>query len=104
MLEQHNNEVCEEHRKICPLPRIGSKGWGWECWCSSSDGDARYCPKIGIETKYEPRRDHREALPFLVWNEGTRVTEAIFRTLDDAFRFAELLARRDWRRENRLKK
>lgn len=89
-----------QFKPICPLPRIGSKEWGWQCWCSSSNGEARFCPKNGVKIGYEVRRGQSEAWPYLVWGEAIRATVAIFHTQEDAYRFAELLARRDWRREN----
>ena len=88
MLEQHNDEVCEDHREKCPLPRIGSKEWGWH-----------------RETSLREYSDYTEyyICTSVVYDVNGRFA-ASCRENADAKRVAELLARRDWRRENRGKK
>ena len=96
MLKQHNNEVCEEHRKICPLPRIGSKGWGW----------TRFYGRKGWGSKQTALQIDLVHGKWCVLEDGCldAISRAACDNLVDAKRIAELLARRDWRRENRGKK
>ena len=93
-------KICD-YRASCPLPRIGSKEWGWDLWCST-DREDFYAAK-DHEANYAVRQDETNTFPYAVVNKANRTSVAIFRGRDEAFRFAELLARRDWRRENRGK-
>lgn len=80
-------------KKICPLPRIGSKAWCWERTPTghykSSLCDLKIC-------------DGGEDAFHAIITRGAAIDG--FERLSDAFRCAELLARRDWRRENRGKR
>lgn len=81
----------------CPLPRIGSKEWGWEShygqgnkpWWSSPHNEYQV---DWINGRWGVMGDgdvaNRDAL-----------CRASCDDLDVAFRIAELLARRDWRKE-----
>ena len=79
----------------CPLPRIGSKDWGWERvigyeWFKSAN------------TEYQISWYARKWCVVDGMGYGFRI---VFRSNSVATckRIAELLARRDWRRENRGK-
>jgi hypothetical protein len=95
----HDDDYCADYRASCPLPRIGSKDWGWDLWCSS-DREDFYAAK-DHEANYAVRQDETNTFPYAVVNKANRTSVAIFRGRDEAFRFAELLARRDWRKANR---
>jgi hypothetical protein len=91
-------QTCLE---ICPLPRIGSKEWEWGSYQSDSG-------RWWSSPKNEYQVDRSKGKWRVVGEGKDGDTDArILATcgdLDTAFRFAELLARRDWRRENRGKK
>ena len=87
--------------KKCPLPRIGSKDWGWES-----------CSTISIYGVSRPT--HRSKLTRYSVYEGVNYCVVIVPdrhdgsrrigselSLRDAKTLAEALARRDWRKENR---
>jgi len=93
------NDLCKSAvstvRPICPLPRIGSKEWGWHrvdsgVYESTMTSlmvivfDDEYCEiSRGIDDEDNVVRINASA--------------------SSAKRIAELLARRDWRRENKAK-
>ena len=81
---------------VCPLPRIGSKDWGWK---SEHDlySTIVHTPKFG---DYHVREFNSCA----VYKDGDGYAVSDVTDLATAKRIAELLARRDWRRENRGKK
>ena len=104
MLKQHNNEVCEEHRKICPLPRIGSKGWGWE-WHAKEQ--MYMSPKTGIVIQ-QPFGSASQQIyglyDVIMGLDGLPTVIGKGLILLFAKTVAERAARHNWRRENRGKK
>ena len=76
---------CADYRTSCPLPRIGSKEWGW------SHGERKYSDKTDYYV-----RDHS-----IFSVNGGFVASAP--SVVVAKRIAELLTRLDWNRENRSK-
>ena len=77
----HDDDYCADYRTSCPLPRIGSKEWGW------SHGERKYSDKTDYYV-----RDHS------IFNvNGGFVASAP--SVVAAKRIAELLARRDRRKE-----
>ena len=83
-------------KRKCPLPRVGSKEWGWQYHKASNmhttalsgyfvlNGDVNYYAEVRQRA-------------------GSVCIDGI-ESPATAKRIAELLARRDWRRENRGKK
>jgi len=84
---QFDYEIIQDK---CPLPRIGSKEWGWAKVSEDSHREfsdlAKYYVCISV-----------------VYDNFGRFA-ASSRSNAEAKRIAELLARRDWRREMRGKK
>lgn len=101
MREQHNDEVCENHRK-CPLPRIGSKEWGWTWDKQTEKYKSPHC-KYWLEPS-GASDGVAELFEAMFQGEHHFCTIGSYMYLSDAKRFAELLARREWRRENRGKR
>lgn len=83
-------------KKICPLPRIGSKEWEWNLVDSGvyESKKARYTI-IAHDDNYSEIGVDGDSFDVLITVTGS---------ICSAQRIAELLARRDWRRENRGKK
>lgn len=74
----------------CPLPRIGSKEWGWtEDVCR--DWHSALTEQVVVGDEFDSY--------YAVVLRGCKRADAID-TCSEAKRIAELLARRDWRREN----
>ena len=89
-------EMTKRPNRICPLPRIGSKDWEWKC---TRDGQGQVwweSDKLEYQISYYRKR------PFVIHFRRGNCAEPT--TTAEAKRIAELLARRDWRRENRGKK
>ena len=90
--------------KVCPLPRIGSKEWGWEsCSTISIYGVSRPTHRSKL-TRYSVY----EGVNYCVVidpdrHDGSRRIGSEL-SLRDAKTLAEVRARRDWRRENRGKR
>lgn len=72
----------------CPLPRIGSKDWGWQADEPPVERSEYTGYYVNASIVYAPY--------------GLFVATCVHK--EDAKRIAELLARRDWRRENRGKR
>ena len=90
----------------CPLPRIGSKRWGWVA-------RALKHPTFGfvyIEhsstkcTTYQIRAVSNSCAVYNISNPDDAKIQGTGLSLQDAKTLAESKARRDWRRENRGKK
>ena len=91
----------------CPLPRIGSKDWGWKSGIKCGERVWRSSlTKNTIEMHFEregvDEYNHRGG--YVVLRPGHVFLNSVVYGLSNAKRLAELLARRDWRRENRGKK
>ena len=82
--------------KKCPLPRIGSKEWGWE---GSLDADRWTTP---LAPQYVIRLHPLGRIVYSVLTKTNGPTDVIgqYMRLRDAKMFAEARARRDWRKEN----
>lgn len=83
--------------KKCPLPRIGSKEWGWESHYGQGNKPWWSSPHNEYQVDWINGR-------WGVMGDGDVANmDALCRAscdnLDVAFRIAELLARRDWRKE-----
>lgn len=82
-------------KRACPLPRVGSKEWGWRksyvVWGKKS------LTKWSLQQSYCCIEKHHGYLN--VWVRCKLVASCIG-TLRDAKRIAELLARLDWKREH----
>ena len=82
----------------CPLPRIGSKDWGWK-------NDMEWYTSPICKYWVEPVPEFDSDLFAVACQSGKSVLcVGSDLLLINAKRFAELLARRDWRKENRGKK
>ena len=86
-------QTCVE---ICPLPRIGSKEWGWIKRHENKYAAIVHTQKFG--GYYIKEFNTCE-----VYKEGSHYGVADLTDLATAKRVAELLARRDWRKANRGK-
>lgn len=90
--------------KKCPLPRIGSKDWGWESHSTISlYGVSRPTHKSAL-TRYSVYEgvNYCTVLDPSMGGRARRIGSKL--SLRDAKTLAEARARRDWRRENRWKK
>ena len=91
-------------KKICPLPRIGSKEWEWEAiWKTLLYGqpEATYASKW---TRYTVIQGANYCVVIDPLQQGSERRVGSELSLLDAKTLAESRARRDWRRENRGKK
>ena len=86
-------------KKICPLPRIGSTEWGWH-YGRQSKTWVVYDSERRIRSNEIGDWVVQEDIAEVGDSKSAWVTVGFFRKLRDAKRFLELLARRDWRREN----
>jgi len=85
----------------CPLPRIGSKDWGWTWNRKTEKYESKHC-KYWLDPS-GASDGAAELFEVMFQGEHHFCTIGSYMLLSDAKRFAELLARRDWRRENRGK-
>lgn len=93
---ENPRECCgQKVVEICPLPRIGSKEWGWRLVFDSIEGKWWTSDKLKYQIGYYRNR------PFVIHPRRGNCAEPT--TTSEAKRIAELLARRDWRREMRGK-
>lgn len=100
---------CYVQARTCPLPRIGSKEWGWGVKYKPPFNEPVWhspCTRIFVE-RYEEREgvsefNHRGC--YIVIRPGCVGFNSVIYGFKNAICFAELLARRDWRRENRGKR
>ena len=86
------NPILWEPQPKCPLPRVGSKDWGWNL-----DSELIYRSTHSslyiMTNKFYGR--------YAVFNANDLVEADLVKGLSKAKRIAELLARLDWKRENR---
>ena len=99
-------EMTKRRSVKCPLPRIGSTDWGW---AETVDGlgDSKWAStltKITVERHDEQYgvSDFSFEGRYVVRNPRLDRFESIVDGFQNAKRFAELLARRDWRKEQGL--
>jgi len=86
----------------CPLPRIGSNEWGWKWDKQTEKYKSQQC-KYWLDPS-GASDGASELFEVMFQGEHHPCTVGSYMLLPDAKRFAELLARRDWRRENRGKR
>lgn len=83
----------------CPLPRIGSKEWGWTWNKKTEKYESEHC-KYWLDPS-GASDGVAELFEVMFQGEHHFNTVGSYMLLSDAKRFAELLARRDWRKANR---
>jgi hypothetical protein len=98
----HDDDYCADYRTSCPLPRIGSKEWGWTWNKKTEKYESKHC-KYWLDPS-GASDGAAELFEVMFQGEHHPCTVGSYMLLSDAKRFAELLARRDWRRENRGKR
>ena len=88
----------------CPLPRIGSKDWGWESHSTISIYGVSRPTHRSTLTRYSVHEgvNYCTVLGPAMGGRARRIGSGL--SLRDAKTLAEARARRDWRRENRGKR
>ena len=93
----HDDDYCADYRTSCPLPRIGSKEWGWE-WDAKQQMYTSPKTSIGIQSSFGNTRIFRY-YDVIIGLDGVPLRIGANLILRDAKILAEARARRDWRKE-----